>query len=97
METYLRLMFLKFRYGLGFESLCRETSDWISLQRFARIPFGTRVPHPSTLIKITTRWAERGRRAERRAAGEGSGGEGAEDGQGPRGNHGDHGGRRLSE
>src|SRR6186997_3446226 len=26
-ETYLRLMFLKFRYDLGFESLCREVSD----------------------------------------------------------------------
>ena len=26
METYLRLMFLKFRYRLGFESLCREVS-----------------------------------------------------------------------
>lgn len=24
METYLRLMFLKFRYRLGYESLCRE-------------------------------------------------------------------------
>ena len=55
METYLRLMFLKFRYRLGFESLCREVSDSISWQRFARIPFGTRVPHPTTLMKITTR------------------------------------------
>ena len=27
METYLRLMFLKFRYRLGYESLCREVSD----------------------------------------------------------------------
>jgi IS5 family transposase len=55
METYLRLMFLKFRYRLGFESLCREVSDSISWQRFCRIPFGTRVPHPTTLMKITTR------------------------------------------
>jgi IS5 family transposase len=30
METYLRLMFLKFRYRLGFESLCREVSDSIT-------------------------------------------------------------------
>ncbi len=37
-ETYLRLMFLKFRYRLGFESLCREVSDSISWQRFCRIP-----------------------------------------------------------
>jgi transposase, IS5 family len=55
METYLRLMFLKFRYRLGFESLCREVADSISWQRFCRIPFGTRVPHPTTLMKITTR------------------------------------------
>ena len=55
METYLRLMFLKFRYRLGYESLCREVADSISWQRFCRVPFGTRVPHPTTLMKITTR------------------------------------------
>src|SRR6201997_4925778 len=55
METYLRLMFLKFRYRLGFEALCREVSDSISWQRFCRIPLGTRVPHPTTLMKITSR------------------------------------------
>src|SRR5258708_35129496 len=58
METYLGLMFLKFRYRLGYESLCREVSDSISWQRFCRIPFGTRVPHPTTLMKITTRCGE---------------------------------------
>jgi IS5 family transposase len=58
METYLRLMFLKFRYRLGYESLCREVADSISWQRFCRIPFGTRVPHPTTLMKITTRCGE---------------------------------------
>ena len=55
METYLRLMFLKFRYRLGFESLCREVADSISWQRFCRISFGTRVPHPTTLMKLTRR------------------------------------------
>jgi len=55
METYLRLMFLKFRYRLGYEVLCREVADSISWQRFCRIPFGTRVPHPTTLMKITSR------------------------------------------
>ncbi len=54
-ETYLRLMFLKYRYRLGFEPLCREVADSISWQRFARIPLGTVVPHPTTLMKITTR------------------------------------------
>jgi IS5 family transposase len=54
-ETYLRLMFLKYRYRLGFETLCREVTDSITWQRFCRIPLGGRVPHPTTLMKITTR------------------------------------------
>jgi transposase, IS5 family len=58
METYLRMMFLKFRYRLGFESLCREVGDSISWQRFCRIPLGARVPHPTTLMKLTTRCGE---------------------------------------
>jgi IS5 family transposase len=58
METYLRMMFLKSRYRLGFESLCREVGDSISWQRFCRIPFGTRVPHPTTLMKLTSRCGE---------------------------------------
>ena len=48
-------MFLKYRYRLGFEPLCREVADSISWQRFCRIPLGTAVPHPRTLMKITTR------------------------------------------
>jgi IS5 family transposase len=58
-ETYLRLMFLKFRYKLGFEPLCREVADSISWQRFCRIPLGVTVPHPTTLMKITTRCGPR--------------------------------------
>jgi transposase, IS5 family len=55
METYLRLMFLKSRYRLGYESLCREVSDSITWRRFCRIPLEGRVPHPTTLMKLTTR------------------------------------------
>jgi IS5 family transposase len=54
-ETYLRLMFLKFRYQLGYELLCREVADSISWQRFCGIPLGGRVPHPTTLVKLTRR------------------------------------------
>jgi transposase, IS5 family len=54
-ETYLRMMFLKHRYRLGYETLCREVADSLSWSRFCRVPLGTRVPHPSTLEKITTR------------------------------------------
>ena len=55
METYLRLMFLKFRYRLGYESLCREVSDSITWRMFCRIPLDVPVPHPTTLMKLTTR------------------------------------------
>jgi IS5 family transposase len=55
MEVYLRLMFLKFRYRLGFESLCREVTDSITWRRFCRIPIDGAVPHPTTLMKLTTR------------------------------------------
>jgi transposase, IS5 family len=53
-QTYLRLMFLKFRYRLGYESLCREVSDSITWRRFCRIPLEGSVPHPTTLMKLTT-------------------------------------------
>jgi IS5 family transposase len=59
METYLRLMFLKFRHDLGYETLCAEVSDSISWRRFCRIDIDGRVPHPTTLMKITTRCGER--------------------------------------
>ncbi len=58
LETYLRLMFLKVRNRLGFETLCREVSDSISWRRFCRIDIDGRVPHPTTLMKITTRCGE---------------------------------------
>jgi transposase, IS5 family len=51
-------VFLKYRYRLGFEPLCREVADSISWRRFCRIPLGGRVPHPTTLMKITTRCGE---------------------------------------
>jgi transposase, IS5 family len=58
METYLRLMFLKHRYRLGYESLCAEVSDSISWRRFCRIDIDARLPHPTTLMKLTTRCGE---------------------------------------
>ena len=54
-ECYVRLMFLKFRYRLGYESLCAEVADSISWRRFCRIPLDGKVPHPTTLMKLTTR------------------------------------------
>lgn len=48
-------MFLKFRYGLGYESLCREVADSITWRRFCRIALDGAVPHPTTLMKLNTR------------------------------------------
>jgi IS5 family transposase len=58
LDTYLRIMFLKFRYGLGYELVCREVQDSICWQRFCRIPLGGQVPHPTTLVKLTRRLGE---------------------------------------
>ena len=58
LDTYLRMMFLKFRYRLGYELLCREVADSISWQRFCRIPLGGQVPPPTTLVKLTRRLGE---------------------------------------
>jgi IS5 family transposase len=54
-ETYLRLMYLKHRYGMGYETLCREVSDSFTWRRFCRIALDGRVPDPSTLMKLTKR------------------------------------------
>jgi IS5 family transposase len=53
--TLLRLLYLKHRYGLGYESLCREVGDSISWRRFCRIPLDRPVPHPTTLSKLVRR------------------------------------------
>src|SRR3982751_2638086 len=45
-ETYLRLMFLKVRYRLGYESLCAEVTDSMGWRLFCRIGIDGRVPHP---------------------------------------------------
>ena len=55
METFLRLMYLKYRYRVGFEALCREVADSASWSRFCRVPFGGSVPDHSTLKKIAKR------------------------------------------
>jgi transposase, IS5 family len=54
-ESYLRLMYLKYRYGMGYETLCKEVSDSFTLRRFCRIALDGRVPDPTTLMKLTKR------------------------------------------
>src|SRR5260370_35142762 len=51
-------MFLKFRHRLGYESLCAEVSESIRWRRFCRRGVDGRVPHPTTLMKLTARCGE---------------------------------------
>ena len=48
-------MHLRFRYDLGFETLCGEVTDSLSWRRFCRIGPYEKVPDASTLMKITKR------------------------------------------
>jgi len=55
METFVRLMVLKARYGWGYRTLVGEVSDSLHLRRFCRIGLGARVPDESTIRKLTRR------------------------------------------
>ena len=55
METYVRLMVLKQRYGWGYRTLVAEVSDSIHLRRFCRISLSERVPDESTIRKLPRR------------------------------------------
>ena len=55
-ESYLRLMYLKHRYQLGYETLVREVADSLSWRRFCRLSLDVEVPHSTTLLKLTRRF-----------------------------------------
>ena len=55
MQTYVRLMVVKHRYGWGYETLVREVSDSLHLRRFCLIGLCERVPDESTVRKLTRR------------------------------------------
>lgn len=55
-SAYLRMMYLKERYQFGYESLAQEITDNIKWRRFCQIPLDKRVPHPTTLIKLTQKY-----------------------------------------
>lgn len=57
-STYLRLMYLKFRYKLGYETLVAEVSDSIAWRRFCGIGYQKTVPDASTLIKLTQKFGD---------------------------------------
>jgi IS5 family transposase len=55
-ETYLRLMYLKHRYRLGYELLVREVTDSLHWRRFCHLALDAPVPHPTTLSKLTRKY-----------------------------------------
>lgn len=57
-ETYVRLMYLKFRHQLGYETLVAEVSDSYMWRKFCGIGLNDRVPDSTTLIKLTHKYGE---------------------------------------
>lgn len=57
-EQYLRLMFLKRRYGLSYESVVRLVADNVAWRTFCRIPQDRPVPHYTTLVRWTQGYGE---------------------------------------
>src|SRR5215831_2351346 len=55
-ETYLRLMYLKHRYRLGYEMLVREVTDSLHWRHFCHLALDAPVPHPTTLSKLTRKY-----------------------------------------
>jgi IS5 family transposase len=55
MQTFVRLMVVKHRYGWGYETLMGEVSDSLHLRRFCLIPLDGEVPDESTVRKLTRR------------------------------------------
>ncbi len=55
MQTYVRLMVVKHRYGWGYETLMREVSDSFHLRRFCLIAIDEEAPDESTVRKLTRR------------------------------------------
>lgn len=57
-ETYLRMMYLKHRHDLGYETLVKELSDSIKWRTFCKLKLSDPVPDSTTLIKATKRYGE---------------------------------------
>jgi IS5 family transposase len=58
-ETYLRMMYLKHRHGIGYETLVKEISDSIKWRTFCKLKLTDPVPDSTTLIKATKRYGEK--------------------------------------
>jgi len=56
--TYLRMMYLKSRYKMGYETMEKEVNDSITWRRFCGIPYDKSAPEASTIIKLTHKYGE---------------------------------------
>ena len=56
--TYLRMMYLKRRYKLGYETLVKEVRDSFTWRRFCHLSLKDRVPDDTTLIKLSHKYGE---------------------------------------
>ena len=57
-STYLRMMYLKHRYQLGYEVLVKEVKDSFAWRRFCHLSLDDRVPDSTTLVKLTHKYGE---------------------------------------
>ena len=56
--VYLRMMYLKRRYELGYETLVKEVKDSFTWRYFCHLSLEDRVPDDTTLIKLTHKYGE---------------------------------------
>jgi len=56
--TYLRMICLKRRFKLSYETLVKEVSDSFMWRRFCHLSLKDRVPDDKTLIKLTKKYGE---------------------------------------
>jgi len=57
-DVYLRMMYLKFRWGLAYEEVEREVRERIPWRRFCHLSLMDDVPDSTTLIKLNQRFGE---------------------------------------
>lgn len=57
-DVYLRMMYLKFRWGLSYEELEREVRERVPWRYFCRLSLMDSVPDATTLIKLNQRFGE---------------------------------------
>lgn len=58
-DVYLRMMYLKFRWGLAYEEVEQEVRERLPWRRFCRLSLMDTVPDSTTLIKLNQKFGEK--------------------------------------